>query len=165
MTHEAFIHEPCIHEPFIHESYMREALAEAHRAYEMDEVPIGCVIVREGVVIARACNERITRKNTLYHAEITAIGAACDAVGDWRLDDMTLYVTIEPCPMCAGAIIQARIPRVVYGAANPKAGCAGSILNILDEPRFNHRPEVTPGVLGSECGALMSDFFTRFRQK
>jgi tRNA(adenine34) deaminase len=148
-----------------HHQYMHEALTEARRAYQADEVPIGCIIVHENSIIARASNERNTRKNTLYHAEITAIGTACEALGDWRLDNCTLYVTIEPCPMCAGAIIQARVPIVVYGAANPKAGCAGSILNILNEPRFNHRPQVIPGILAEECGALMSDFFTRFRIK
>jgi tRNA(adenine34) deaminase len=146
-----------------HESYMREALTEARRAFENDEVPIGCVIVRGGEIIARAANERNTRKNALAHAEIDAINQACAVVGDWRLEDCILYVTVEPCPMCAGAILQARIPTVVYGAANPKAGCAGSILNILDEPRFNHQPNVIGGVLAEECGALMSGFFVRFR--
>ena len=144
---------------------MRAALAEARKAYEQNEVPIGCVIVRGGEVIARGYNERNTSKNALHHAEITAINAACGVVGDWRLDDCTLYVTIEPCPMCAGAIVQARIPTVVFGARNAKAGCAGSILDIMREPRFNHQVEVLEGVLGEECGALMSDFFLRFRGK
>jgi len=148
-----------------HEMYMRAALAEARKAYEQNEVPIGCVIVRGGDVIARGYNERNTNKNALHHAEITAINAACGVVGDWRLDDCTLYVTIEPCPMCAGAIVQARIPTVVFGARNAKAGCAGSILDIMREPRFNHQVEVLEGVLGEECGALMSDFFLRFRGK
>ena len=148
-----------------HTSFMAEALAEAHRAFALDEVPIGCVIVKDGEIIARAANERVTRGNVLYHAEITAIGQACEAIGDWRLEDCQLYVTIEPCPMCAGAIIQARIPVVVYGAKNPKAGCAGSILNILEEPRFNHQATVIPGILEEECAGLMRGFFQRFRQK
>jgi len=146
-----------------HEFYMRAALAEACKAYEQNEVPIGCVIVRGGEVIARGYNERNTNKNALHHAEITAIDAACGVVGDWRLDDCVLYVTIEPCPMCAGAIVQARIPTVVFGARNAKAGCAGSVLDILNEPRLNHQVEVLDGVLGEECGALMSEFFLRFR--
>ncbi|MCL2365353.1 MAG: tRNA adenosine(34) deaminase TadA [Defluviitaleaceae bacterium] len=146
-----------------HEIFMREALAEARKAYEQNEVPIGCVIVRGGEVIARGYNERNTNKNALHHAEITAINAACGVVGDWRLDDCVLYVTIEPCPMCAGAIVQARIPTVVFGARNAKAGCAGSILDILQEPRFNHQVDVLEGVLGEECGVIMSEFFLRFR--
>jgi len=145
--------------------FMREALAEAQHAYDKNEVPIGCVIVRDSTIIARGHNERNTNKNALHHAEIAAIDAACGVVGDWRLEDCTLYVTIEPCPMCAGAIIQARIPRVVFGARNAKAGCAGSILDILNEPRFNHQVQVTEGVLGEECGGLMSKFFLRFRGK
>jgi len=146
-----------------HETYMRAALAEARKAYEQNEVPIGCVIVRGGEIIARGYNERNTNKNALHHAEITAINAACGVVGDWRLDECVLYVTIEPCPMCAGAIVQARIPTVVFGARNAKAGCAGSILDIMREPRFNHQVEVLDGVLGAECGAIMSAFFLRFR--
>jgi len=142
---------------------MSEALHEARRAYALDEVPIGCIITHGGKIIARAANERTTRGNALYHAEILAIDQACKAIGDWRLEDCRLYVTIEPCPMCAGAIIQARIPVVVYGAKNPKAGCAGSILNILEEPRFNHQAKVIPGVLEDECAGLMREFFQRFR--
>jgi len=147
-----------------HEAYMRIALEEAQTAFAAQEVPIGCVIVRAGEIIARAANERNTKKNALHHAEITAIGVACEAVGDWRLEDCTLYVTIEPCPMCAGAIIQARIPTVVYGAKNAKAGCAGSVLDILNEPRFNHQVEVITGVLEEECGGLVSAFFQRRRK-
>jgi tRNA(adenine34) deaminase len=143
--------------------YMNEALKEAARAFENGEVPVGCVIVFQGNIIARAANERAARKNSLYHAEMIAIHKACEAVGDWRLEDCRLYVTIEPCPMCAGAIVQARVPVVVYGADNPKAGCAGSILDILNEPRFNHRAEVVPGVMKTECGALMSRFFGQRR--
>jgi len=146
-----------------HILFMTEALAEARRAFVMGEVPIGCVIVHDGKIIAKAANERVARKNVLYHAEILAIDQACEAIGDWRLEDCTLYVTLEPCPMCAGAIVQARIPKVVYGAKSPKAGCAGSILNILNEPRFNHSVEVLDGICEAECASLMSDFFTRFR--
>jgi len=145
------------------ELFMAEAIKEARRAYEMGEVPIGCVITHGDRIIARAANERVTRANALSHAEILAINTACEAIGDWRLEDCCLYVTIEPCPMCAGAIIQARIPVVVYGAKNPKAGCAGSILNILEEPRFNHRAQVISGVREEECAGLMKEFFLRFR--
>jgi tRNA(adenine34) deaminase len=146
------------------EQFMREALTEAERAFQMNEVPVGCVIVHGGKIIARAANERASRKNSLYHAEMLAINEACKQMNDWRLEDCRLYVTVEPCPMCAGAIIQARVPVVVYGAANAKAGCAGSILNILNEPRFNHRAQVIAGVLEDECSALMSLFFQRFRK-
>jgi len=139
-------------------------MAKALWASAMGEVPIGCVIVHDSKIIAKAANERATRKNVLHHAEILAIDQACQAIGDWRLENCTLYVTLEPCPMCAGAIIQARIPKVVYGAKSLKAGCAGSILNILNEPRFNHRAEVIEGVCEAECANLMSEFFTRFRQ-
>ena len=140
------------------EFFMRLALAEAERAFSNNEVPVGCVIVKDGEVIARAANERTARKNSLYHAEMIAINEACEKTGDWRLEDCRLYVTVEPCPMCAGAIIQARLPVVVYGAANPKAGCAGSILNILSEPRFNHRALVIPGTLESERAELIRIF-------
>jgi len=145
--------------------FMTKALAEARQAFFLDEVPIGCVIVYNGQIIGRGANERTTRKNVLYHAEISAINQACEFMGDWRLEECTLYVTLEPCPMCAGAIVQARIPRVVYGAKSPKAGCAGSILDILNEPRFNHRVDVTHGICESECAELMSLFFSRFREK
>ena len=145
------------------EFYMTQALKEAKRGYELGEVPIGCVITKDGTIIARATNERVTRGNALYHAEIIAINQACEAIGDWRLEECRLYVTVEPCPMCAGAIVQARIPVVIYGAKNPKAGCVGSILNILEEPRFNHQAQVVNGVLEEECGNIMKDFFQRFR--
>lgn len=145
--------------------YMEEALTEAHRGFEMGEVPIGCVIVHNGQIIGRAANERATRKNVLCHAEITAINQACEALDDWRLENCRLYVTLEPCPMCAGAIVQARIPTVIFGAKSPKAGCAGSTLNILNEPRFNHQVEIIPGICEEKCAALMSEFFTRFREK
>jgi len=143
--------------------FMTVALAEARRAYDLEEVPIGCVIVHDGKIIARAANERVTRGNALAHAEILAIGQACEVIGDWRLEDCTIYVTIEPCPMCAGAIIQARIPTVVYGAKNPKAGCHESIINILEEQRFNHQAEVIAGVMEEECASIMREFFQRFR--
>jgi len=146
-----------------HIYYMKKALAEARRAFFMNEVPIGCVIVQNEKIIAAAANERITRKNVLYHAEITAINQACQVIGDWRLEDCRMYITLEPCPMCAGAIVQARIPTVIFGAKSPKAGCAGSVLNILNEPKLNHRVEVINGVCEEECTALMQEFFIRFR--
>ena len=145
------------------EYFMSKALTEARRAFDAGEVPIGCVVTFDDKIIGSAANERTARKNVLYHAEIIAIDEACRFIGDWRLEGCRLYVTLEPCPMCAGAIVQARIPVVVFGAKSPKAGCAGSILDILNEPRFNHRAEVIPGVCESECAALMSEFFLRFR--
>ena len=143
--------------------YMKEALTEARRGFDKNEIPIGCVIVHEGQIIGRAANERATRKNVLCHAEITAINQACEFMGDWRLENCRLYVTLEPCPMCAGAIIQARIPTVIFGAFSPKAGCAGSILNILNEPRFNHQAEIISGICEDECAALMSEFMRNLR--
>ncbi len=145
-------------------NYMRQALAQAQCALEAGEVPIGAVMVRNGVVIARGYNLRNTKKNPLRHAEMDVIDAAAEIVGDWRLEDCVLYVTVEPCPMCAGAIVQARIPRVVFGTRNKKAGCAGSILNILNEPRFNHQVSVTEGILQEECSEIMKRFFRRFRK-
>ncbi|MGN0320199.1 MAG: nucleoside deaminase, partial [Lachnospira sp.] len=130
---------------------MKQAITQAKKAYKLNEVPIGCVIVYEGKVIGRGYNRRNTDKTSLGHAEITAIKKASCYMGDWRLEDCTLYVTLEPCQMCAGAIIQARIPRVVIGSMNPKAGCAGSILNILQIPAFNHQAEITKGVCEEEC--------------
>ena len=124
----------------IHEKYMKEALKQAKRAYALGEVPIGCVIVHEGKIIGRGYNRRNTDKSTLAHAEITAIRKAGRIIGDWRLEDCTIYITLEPCQMCAGAIIQARIPEVVMGCMNPKAGCGGSVLNILEDPPFNFLP-------------------------
>lgn len=146
------------------ERYMKEALEEAKRAFSAGEVPIGAVMVRNGEIIARGHNLRNTGKNPLRHAEIDAINEAAGIVGDWRLEDCTLYVTVEPCPMCAGAVVQARIPKVVFGTRNSKAGCAGSILNILNEPRFNHQVEVEEGILQEECSQLMRLFFKRFRK-
>jgi len=148
------------------ERYMREALNEARKAMDLGEVPIGAIIVdnESGEIIGRGFNRRNSAKNPLCHAEIDAINEAAGVIGDWRIEKCTLYVTIEPCPMCAGAIVQARIPRVVFGARNPKAGCAGSILDILNEERFNHQVEVTEGVLKDECAAFMKAFFKRFRK-
>ena len=147
----------------IQEKYMREALKQAKKAYALGEVPIGCVIVHEGKIIGRGYNRRNTDKNTLAHAEITAINKASKKIGDWRLEDCTLYVTLEPCQMCAGAIVQARIPEVVMGCMNPKAGCAGSILNILEMPQFNHQVLVQRGILEQECSALLKQFFSELR--
>ena len=137
------------------EIYMGEAIKQAKRAYRREETPIGCVIVYQDKIIARGYNKRNWKKNTLAHAEILAINKASKELGDWRLEDCTMYVTLEPCPMCAGAIVQARIPRVVIGSMNPKAGCAGSVLNLLQQDRFNHRAEVVTGVRGEECSQLM----------
>lgn len=147
----------------ITEKYMQEALRQAKKAYALGEVPIGCVIVHEGKIIGRGYNRRNTDKNTLAHAEITAINKASKKIGDWRLEECTLYVTLEPCQMCAGAIVQARIPQVVMGCMNPKAGCGGSILNLLEMPQFNHQVSVTRGVLEEECSSLLKTFFTELR--
>lgn len=147
------------------EFYMKEAIKQAKKAYSIDEVPIGCVIVYEGKIIARAYNRRTIDKSTLAHAEIRAIKKACKIIGDWRLEGCTMYVTLEPCPMCSGAIVQARIPKLVIGCMNPKAGCCGSILDMMHEKRFNHQVEVTTGVLENECSGLMKDFFKELRGK
>lgn len=149
----------------IHEKYMKAALKQAQKAYALGEVPIGCVIVYEGRIIGRGYNRRNTDKNTLAHAEITAINKASKKIGDWRLEDCTLYVTLEPCQMCAGAIVQARIPEVVMGCMNPKAGCAGSILNILDMPEFNHQVKTVRGVLEEDCSQMLKTFFTELRER
>ncbi len=146
------------------EKYMKEAIRQARKAWKLTEVPIGCVIVKEDKIIARGYNRRNTDKNTLAHAELLAIRKASKAAGDWRLDDCTMYITLEPCQMCAGAIVQARIRRVVIGSRNPKAGCAGSILNLLDVPAFNHQVELTEGVLEEECSAMLTDFFRELRE-
>ena len=147
----------------VQEKYMKEALKQAKKAYALGEVPIGCVIVYQGKIIGRGYNRRNTDKNTLAHAEITAIRKASKVMGDWRLEECTLYVTLEPCQMCAGAIVQARIPEVVMGCMNPKAGCAGSILNILNMPEFNHQVNVTGDVLQEECSAILTNFFKDLR--
>lgn len=147
----------------VEEKYMKEALKQAKKAYALGEVPIGCVIVHEGKIIGRGYNRRNTDKNTLAHAEITAINKASKVIGDWRLEECTLYVTLEPCQMCAGAIIQARIPEVFIGCMNPKAGCAGSILNVLEMPEFNHQAIVHRGILEEECSAMLKRFFKELR--
>ncbi|MCI8599461.1 MAG: nucleoside deaminase [Lachnospiraceae bacterium] len=145
------------------ERYMKEALKQAKKAYALDEVPIGCVVVQNDKVIARGYNRRNTDKNTLSHAELNAIRKASKKTGDWRLEDCTMYITLEPCQMCAGAIVQARVGRVVIGAMNPKAGCGGSILNLLEMPEFNHQVEVSRGVLKEECSQMLTEFFKGLR--
>ncbi len=145
------------------EQYMKDAYRQAKKAYALGEVPIGCVIVYKGKVIGRGYNRRNTDKNTLAHAELTAMKRASKVIGDWRLEECTMYVTLEPCQMCAGAIVQARIPRVVMACMNPKAGCAGSILNILNMPEFNHQVETVRGVMEEECAALLKTFFKELR--
>ena len=173
--------------------YMRQALRQAHLARRLGEVPIGCVIVfnglpiahsdentgmggdmtrkvalngiEPGTVVGRGYNRRNTDKSALCHAEITAIRKACKKLGDWRLEGCTMYVTLEPCQMCAGAIVQARIPKVVMACMNPKAGCAGSVMNILDHPQFNHQVEIESGVLEEECSLLLKEFFTSLRKR
>ena len=147
------------------EKYMKEAIRQAKKAKALDEVPIGCVIVYEDKIIARGYNRRNTDKNTLSHAELNAIRKASKKLVDWSLEGCTMYSTLEPCPMCAGAIVQARVSRVVIGSMNPKAGCAGSVLNILQMDRFNHQVELTKGVLQEECSTMLSDFFKELREK
>ncbi len=149
----------------IDDYYMSIALAKAREAYSLEEVPIGCVIEYKGKVIGKGLNRRMTDKNVLAHAEIIAINEACAFMGDWRLEGCTLYVTVEPCPMCSGAILQARITRLVYGTPNVKAGCCGSIYNLLDDSRFNHKCEITTGVMQEECSAIMKDFFKTYRRR
>jgi len=143
--------------------FMRLALREAERALEHDDVPIGAVLVREGEVIAAAHNERELRQDPTAHAEIIALRQAAEAIGSWRVLDTVVYVTLEPCAMCAGAIVLARVARVVYGASDPKAGACGSVLDVLGEPRLNHRPDVAGGLLAQECGGLLSEFFASRR--
>lgn len=147
------------------EKYMKAAITQAKKAAALNEVPIGCVIVQDGKIIARGYNRRNTDKNTLAHAELAAIRKASKKTGDWRLEDCTMYVTLEPCQMCAGAIVQSRLKRVVIATMNPKAGCAGSVLNLLQMEAFNHQVEITRGVREKECAALLSDFFRKLRQK
>ena len=146
------------------EKYMKAAMKQAKKAAAIEEVPIGCVIVYENKIIGRGYNKRNLKKNTLAHAEIIAMNKASKVIGDWRLEDCTMYVTLEPCPMCAGAIVQARIPKVVIGSMNPKAGCAGSVLNVLQTDGFNHQVEVETGVLGAECSEMLSSFFRELRK-
>lgn len=147
------------------EKYMKAALREAKKAYKLDEVPIGCVIVQNDKIIARGYNRRNTDKNTLAHAEISAIKKASKKTGDWRLEDCTMYVTLEPCQMCAGAIVQSRLGKVVIGSMNPKAGCAGSVINLLQMKQFNHQVEMVTGVLDEECSTMLSGFFQELREK
>lgn len=147
------------------QNWMLEAIAEAKKAEQIGEVPIGCVIVRNNEIIGRGYNLRETRFDPTAHAEMVAIRDACDRIGAWRLLDCTLYVTLEPCPMCAGAIVQSRVNRVVYGTTDPKAGCAGTLMNLLQEPRFNHETELTSGILQPECAFLLTQFFRRLREK
>ena len=147
------------------EDGMRAALREAGRAAGRDEVPVGCVIVHDGMVIGRAHNQVETLQDATAHAEIVAIGAASEAIGGWRLGDCTLYVTLEPCAMCAGAMVLARVSRLVYGAPDPKAGACGSVLDVIHEPRLNHRVEVAAGVLAEECGDLLRRFFAAKRER
>ena len=146
------------------EKYMKAAMKQAKKAAAIEEVPIGCVIVYENKIIGRGYNKRNLKKNTLAHAEIIAMNKASKVIGDWRLEDCTMYVTLEPCPMCAGAIVRARIPKVVIGSMNPKAGCAGSVLNVLQTDGFNHQVEVETGVLGAECSEMLSSFFRELRK-
>ncbi len=148
-----------------HEKFMRMAIKQADKAASIGEVPIGCVIVREGKVIARGYNRRKNDRNTLSHAEISAINKACKKTGDWRLEDCVLYVTLEPCQMCAGAIVQARIPLVVIGCKNEKAGCAGSILDLFNVDKFNHKVDKIEGVLEEECSTMLTEFFKGLRQR
>ena len=144
---------------------MKEAIRQAKKARALEEVPIGCVIVHDGQVIGRGYNRRNTDKSTLAHAEITAIKRASKKLGDWRLEDCTMYVTLEPCQMCAGAIVQSRMKKVVIGSMNPKAGCAGSVLNLLQMAQFNHQVEIERGVLEEECSTMLSGFFRELRDK
>jgi tRNA(adenine34) deaminase len=145
--------------------WMGEAVAEARRAAAIGEVPVGAVLVHQEQIIGRAHNQREVLGDPLAHAELIAIRQAARNVGDWRLENTCLYVTLEPCAMCAGAIVLARIPRVVFGVRDPKAGAAGSLMNILQDPRLNHQTEITEGVLSDMCGILLSDFFRELRQK
>jgi tRNA(adenine34) deaminase len=144
---------------------MKAAVAQAKKAAAIDEVPIGCVIVRDEKIIARGYNRRNIDKNTLAHAELSAIRKASKKTGDWRLEDCTMYVTLEPCQMCAGAIVQSRMQRVVIATMNAKAGCAGSVLNLLQMPQFNHQVEITRGILEEECSTMLSSFFRELRQR
>lgn len=147
------------------EKYMKEAIRQAKKAYALEESPIGCVIVCDDKIIARGYNRRNTDKSTLSHAELIAIKKACKKTGDWRLEGCTMYITLEPCPMCAGAIVQSRIDRVVIGSMNPKAGCAGSVMNLLQADGFNHHVELENGVLATECSQMLTSFFRELREK
>ena len=146
------------------EKFMTAAIREANKAAALNEVPIGCVIVRDGKIIARGYNKRRTDENVLSHAEIIAIRKACRKTGDWRLEECELYVTLEPCPMCAGAIVQARIPKVYIGSMNPKAGCAGSVMDMFHLDALNHQVETVSGILGEECSMMLKNFFKALRK-
>lgn len=147
------------------EKFMKEAVRQAKKALAIGEVPIGCVIVYNDKIIGRGYNRRITDKNTLSHAELNAIRKASKAMGDWRLDDCEMYITLEPCQMCSGAIVQSRIKKVYIGTMNPKAGCAGSILNLLQVPEFNHQVEIETNILHDECSTMLTSFFKELRKK
>lgn len=147
------------------EIFMRAAIAEAVKAEQLNEVPIGAVIVKNNEIIAAAHNLRETEQRSIAHAELLAIDKACKELGTWRLSGTTLYVTLEPCPMCAGAIVLSRVDRVVYGASDPKGGCAGTLMNLLQEHRFNHQAEVTNGILEEECSQQLSNFFRKLREE
>lgn len=147
------------------EKYMKEAIKQAKKAAAAGDVPIGCIIVKDDKIIARGYNKRNAKKTTLAHAELLAIEKASKKLGDWRLEECTMYITLEPCQMCAGAIVQARIPRVVVGAMNKKAGCAGSVLNLFQVQEFNHQVEFQKGILEEECASMLSDFFKTLRSK
>ncbi|MEH7457494.1 tRNA-specific adenosine deaminase [Bacillus pseudomycoides] len=145
--------------------FMQRAIEEAKKAEEIQEVPIGAVIVLDGKVISAAYNLRETEQRSIAHAELLAIDEACKKLGTWRLENATLYVTLEPCPMCAGGIVLSRVKRVVYGASDPKGGCAGTLMNLLTDERFNHQCEVVPGVMEEECGMLLTNFFRELRKR
>lgn len=147
------------------EKFMKEAIKQAKKAEAIGDVPIGCVIVHDGKIIARGYNKRNRDKTVLAHAELLAMKKACKKLGDWRLEDCTMYITLEPCQMCAGAIVQARIDKIVIGSMNPKAGCAGSVLNLLEMDGFNHKVEVERGVLEEECSTMLSGFFKELRME
>lgn len=147
------------------EKYMKEAIKQARKAYALGEVPIGCVIVYEDSIISRGYNRRVTDKNTLSHAELNAIKKASKKLGDWRLDNCEMYITLEPCQMCAGAIVQSRIKKVYAGCMNPKAGCAGSILNLLNVSQFNHQVEFEKDILHDECSQMLTSYFKEMRDQ
>lgn len=147
------------------ERYMKEAIKQAKKAEVIEEVPIGCIIVYKDKIISRGYNRRNIDKNTLSHAELNAIKKASKKLGDWRLDDCEMYVTLEPCQMCAGAIVQSRIKKIYIGSMNPKAGCAGSVINLLQVKEFNHQVEVVTGILNEECSSMLTDFFRRLREQ
>lgn len=147
------------------EYYMNFAIKQAQKAFEINETPVGAIIVYNDKIIAEGFNKRNTIKNPLAHAEIIAINQAANYIGDWRLEQCHMYITLEPCPMCAGAIVQSRIPKIIFGAKNPKAGCAGSIINLLQIEKLNHQVEIVSGILETECSVILKEFFKQFRNK